>query len=92
MSGIYDQQAMIDLRLQGMLVKDIAAQIGCSKSAVMYVLGKNGLTKEALENGTWIDKGKIGALRRAGWSALAISVDMYLPIETVEKAIKEMNL
>ena len=38
-----------------------------------------------------IDKGKIGALHRAGWSAAKIADEMKLGLSTVYKIIKEIQ-
>ena len=38
-----------------------------------------------------IDKGKIGALHKAGWSASAIADEMKLGLSTVYKIIKEIQ-
>ena len=38
-----------------------------------------------------IDKGKIGALHRAGWSASKIADEMKLGLSTVYKIIKEIQ-
>lgn len=43
------------------------------------------------KNAKPIDKGKIGALHRAGWSASKIADEMKLGLSTVYKIIKEIQ-
>lgn len=43
------------------------------------------------KNAKPIDKGKIGALHRAGWSASKIADEMKLSLSTVYKIIKEIQ-
>lgn len=43
------------------------------------------------KNAKPIDKGKIGALHRAGWSAAKIADEMKLGLSTVYKIIKEIQ-
>ena len=82
------------MRLNGMSVNAIAAALGITKAAVANVVQKRGLSAytNIRKSPPSIDKGKIGALRRAGWSVRDIASDMRLSEETVTEVILNAGL
>ena len=83
------------MRLNGMSINTIAAALGITKAAVANVVRRNGLSGPSYSQSKSppsIDKGKIGALRRAGWSVKDIASDMRLSEETVTEVILNAGL
>ena len=66
-----DKNKVYDMRLSGMGFTTIAKEVGCTPARV-HAIVKEMSPKQKPP----IDKGKVGALRRAGWSIADIAADM----------------
>ena len=81
-----DRQKICDLWNQGLSINEIATNVGArSISYIAQILRDAGL----YSGKSPIDKGKIRALRKAGWNIPAIAHEMWLPAETIKGVLNE---
>ena len=80
-----DRQKIYDLWKQELSIDDIAAEVGGKSSSVAQILREAGLYSGKAP----VDKGKIRALRKAGWNISAIAHEMWLPAETIKGVLNE---
>lgn len=76
-----NKEEVIRLHKTGMKDSHIAKQIGCSAARVYNILVEKGLKKKR------IDKGKVWALYRAGWSLDMISDEMSCDEERITEIL-----
>lgn len=79
----------IDLYTSGYSEDEIAQQFACARTTIIDVLTEAGVYVPASEGKKKIDKGKIRALRKAGWLLSEIALDCYCSIADVEEVLNE---
>ena len=87
-SNVSTEDSLVVDAIQQLLDADftyaaIASALRVSTRFVSVIKSGEYLTKPA-RTGRTVDTGKIGALRRAGWSDIAIAGDMNLPLRIIE--------
>lgn len=80
-----DRQKICDLWKQEYSIAEIAAETGANSTSVAQILRDAGLYSGKSK----VDKGKIRALRKAGWNISAIAHEMWLPAETIKGVLNE---
>ena len=81
-----DKNKVAELRRQGKRNGEIAKIVGCSPGRVTNILKEMSVvTQEQLDA---IDKGKVWALYRAGWTPSAISFDVRCAEEAVLEILR----
>jgi len=79
----YDHQKIIEMYNAGKTEREIAKEIGIGHKYIRSILIRHGI----IEAQHHIDKGKIKALHRAGWTAEEIAADMYIEAEQVREVL-----
>ena len=81
-----DLDRVMQMRAQGLTIKDIAKEIGCSTQSLNEKMREAGLTRPYSNN---LDTGKIIALHRAKRTPQWIARDMGIRPEAVIKVIMD---
>ena len=84
-----DWDRVVQMHRQGFTDNEIASEVGARDPRYIRELLRRLLSKEELSQ-TTIDKGKIKALRNAGWTISAIAFEMQLSAETIKEVLNEI--
>ena len=84
-----DWDRVIQMHRQGFTDNEIASEVGARDPRYIRELLRRLLSHEELSQ-TTIDKGKIKALRNAGWTISAIAFEMQLSAETIKEVLNEI--
>ena len=84
-----DWDKVVQMHRQGFTDNEIASEVGARDPRYIRELLRRLLSKEELSQ-TTIDRGKIKALRNAGWTISAIAFEMQLSAETIKEVLNEI--
>ena len=84
-----DWDKVVQMHRQGFTDNEIASEVGARDPRYIRELLRRLLSKEELSQ-TTIDRGKIKALRNAGWTISAIAFEMQLPAKQIKEVLNEI--
>lgn len=86
---VINKQKVVDLYESGYTEDEIAGMFNCRTRTILDILIEANVYKYAPQGKRKVDKGKIRALRKAGWLLSEIAFDCYCSVAEVEEVLNE---